>query len=106
MSHPAPPVKHRHNDRNPSNKMLVKRIIYRATYRGGKEADLIFKNFVTQFVHDLSNQDLHDLDQLLQEDDSLIFSWLADIEEVPQPFDTVLLQKLRHYFNTLRGTQN
>ena len=83
-------------------KVLVKRIIYRAMYRGGKEADHIFKNFVAQFIDNFSDQALHDLDQLLQEDDSLIFGWLADIEDIPKSFDTPVLQQLRQYFNTLR----
>jgi len=80
----------------------MKRILYRATYRGGKEADHIFKNFAHQFIDKFSDQELHDLDLLLQEDDSLIFTWLAEIEEIPETFDTVLLKKMRLYFNSLR----
>lgn len=82
--------------------LLLKRIIYRATYRGGKEADQIFKSFADQFLKDFSDQDLYDLDNLFQEDDSLIFTWLAEIEDVPELFDTAVLKKLRHHFNSLR----
>ena len=85
-----------------SKTVLAKRILYRATYRGGKEADHIFKSFAEQFINELSDQELHDFDLLLQEDDSLIFSWLAEIDDIPDAFDTPLLKRLQDYFNALR----
>ncbi len=85
-----------------SKDLILKRVLYRATYRGGKEADYIFKNFALKYGHDLTNRDLQDLDALLQEDDSFIFSWLDESEDIPEKFNTPILTLLRHYFNSLR----
>jgi len=84
------------------NEKILKRVLYRASYRGGKEADQILGNFAKTHATSLSAQELEDLDALLQCDDSDIFAWLEQIEPVPSKFDTPALQILRNYTKLLK----
>jgi antitoxin CptB len=83
------------------NENLLKRVLYRATYRGGKEADFILKNFAQIHAPTLSKEDLQILDNLLQQDDSDIFSWVEYTQAIPPAFDTKILKLLRNYIKSL-----
>ncbi len=56
------------------NKEEVKnKIIYRASYRGSKEMDILMTNFVKSIINDLSLTELKELDLLVNlDDESLI----------------------------------
>ena len=82
---------------------ILKRVLYRACYRGGKEADRILGSFAKTHATSLSAQELEDLDALLQCDDGDIFAWLEQIEPVPSKFDTPALQILRNYTKLLKA---
>ena len=52
---------------------LKNKIIYRASYRGSKEMDILMSNFVNSLIKDLSISELKDLDTLVSlDDESLI----------------------------------
>lgn len=55
---------------------LEKAILYRATYRGSKEADVIIGGFAREKLQTLSSQEREDFARLLTFDDVVIFSWL------------------------------
>ena len=48
---------------------LKNKIIYRASYRGTKEMDLLMTNFVKSLIEDLSLSQLEELDFLVSLDD-------------------------------------
>tara|TARA_B100000475_G_C14734398_1_gene203323 strand:- start:13 stop:267 length:255 start_codon:yes stop_codon:yes gene_type:complete len=48
---------------------LKNKIIYRASYRGTKEMDLLMTNFVKSLIEDLSLSELEELDFLVSLDD-------------------------------------
>ena len=48
---------------------LKNKIIYRASYRGTKEMDLLMTNFVKSLIEDLSLSELKELDSLVNLDD-------------------------------------
>lgn len=56
----------------------LKRLFYRASHRGTREMDLILGNFVGQKLHDFSSEEIDFLEELMQQDDSDIASWLRD----------------------------
>lgn len=85
------------------NHISYKRILYRATYRGGQEADIILKNFVNHVFNFLTPQEINDLDLLLEQDDNKIFEWIEDKETVPKNFDTSLLCQLRSFVKKLKN---
>ena len=51
---------------------LKNKIIYRASYRGTKEMDLLMTNFVKSLIEDLSLSELKELDFLVSLDDESI----------------------------------
>ena len=58
-----------------SNKEKLKnKIIYRASYRGTKEMDILMIGFVNSLIHNLNLEDLRDLDDFINMDDELLLS--------------------------------
>ena len=55
---------------------LKNKIIYRASYRGSKEMDILMSNFVNSLIDDLNIEELKELDFLVNLDDES----LADIK--------------------------
>ena len=51
---------------------LKNKIIYRASYRGTKEMDLLMTNFVKSLIEDLSLSELKELDLLVSLDDESV----------------------------------
>ena len=52
---------------------LKNKIIYRASYRGSKEMDVLMTNFVKSIINDLNLTELKELDSLVNlDDESLI----------------------------------
>ena len=51
---------------------LKNKIIYRASYRGTKEMDLLMTNFVKSLIEDLSLSELKELDFLVSLDDEIV----------------------------------
>ena len=51
---------------------LKNKIIYRATYRGSKEMDILMTNFVKSLIEDLSLSELKELDFLVSLDDESV----------------------------------
>ena len=61
--------------------LLKKKIIYKSSYRGIKELDIILRSFVKKYINDLSNNDLNDLLNFLDNNDEDIFKFKQGIEE-------------------------
>ena len=55
-----------------NNEILKKQIIYRSKHRGTKEMDLILGNFVTEYIDDLNEIDLKDLEHFLLIEDEIL----------------------------------
>ena len=51
---------------------LKNKIIYRASYRGTKEMDILLTNFVKSLINDLNINELKELDFLINLDDETI----------------------------------
>ena len=59
----------------PQNKEELKnKILYRASYRGTKEMDIMMTKFVKFIIHDLNIDDLKELDLLVNQDDETLIS--------------------------------
>ena len=59
----------------PQNKEELKnKILYRASYRGTKEMDIMMTKFVKSIIHDLNIDDLKELDLLVNQDDETLIS--------------------------------
>ena len=66
---------------------LKKKIIYRSTYRGTKEMDVLLSSFTKQIINDLNGDELINLSNLLDIDDENLYKFnqglspTVDIEE-------------------------
>ena len=54
---------------------LKKKIIYRSNYRGTKEMDKLLGAFTKKYIDELSLNDLYDLDELLNIDDTNLYNF-------------------------------
>ena len=54
---------------------LKKKIIYRASYRGTKEMDILLTSFVNKIIHDLDIKYLKELLELLELDDDTLYKF-------------------------------
>ena len=48
---------------------IKKRIIYRASYRGSKELDILISSFVIKIINNLNDVELHELEKFVNLDD-------------------------------------
>ena len=53
---------------------LKNKIIYRASYRGSKEMDILMSNFVNSLIEDLNLSELNELDSLVNLDDEKLIN--------------------------------
>jgi len=60
--------------------LLKKKIIYKSSYRGIKELDIILRSFVKKYINNLSVNDLNDLLIFLDNNDDDIFKFKQDKE--------------------------
>ena len=51
---------------------LKNKIIYRASYRGSKEMDILMTNFVKSLINNLSLEELKELNHLVNLDDEVL----------------------------------
>ena len=59
---------------------LKKKIIYRSNYRGTKEMDKLLGAFTKKYIDKLSINDLSDLEELLNIDDTNLYNYYNDLD--------------------------
>ena len=55
--------------------ILKKRLIYRASYRGTKEMDILLSSFVNKYINGLSEINLMELETFLNFEDEVILNY-------------------------------
>jgi antitoxin CptB len=75
----------------------LKRLHFRASHRGFREADLIFGLFAEAFGAHLSPEELDQFEALLEEPDPLSYAWVIGREPTPAAFETPLMARLRAF---------
>ena len=59
---------------------LKKKIIYRSNYRGTKEMDKLLGAFTKKYIDELSLNDLSELDELLNIDDTNLYNFYTGLK--------------------------
>mgnify|MGYP001192036626 CR=1 FL=1 len=59
---------------------LKNKIIYRSSYRGTKEMDILLKSFVKDIINQLNNKELENLLNLLNIDDDNLYKFKQGIK--------------------------
>ena len=80
-------------------KVVKKKLSIRSWRRGTKELDLILGRFSDENITKLEISELDLYEQLLSNDDHLIYSWLFEKEECPKIFK-ILVEKIQECMNT------
>jgi len=78
--------------------MRRKRILYRATHRGTKEADAIIGGFFSQVAADLPDSKLDEADELLDVADLDLVDWLMGRKPVPERWRNTLFDDVTAYY--------
>ena len=55
--------------------LLKKRLLYRASYRGTKEMDILLTSFVKKFINSMNIDQLKELELFLQFEDETIYNF-------------------------------
>ncbi len=74
-----------------------KRLIYRANYRGFKEADILLGGFTKKYGDELTEPEVTELENLLEEYDHNIYDWLTGQQPLPAQYDTPLFARIKAY---------
>lgn len=74
-----------------------KRLLYRANYRGFKEADILLGGFARAHIAELSDIELSEFEALLEARDHDIYDWVSGAQDTPTEFDTPLFARIKAY---------
>ena len=79
--------------------IVRKKLSIRSWRRGTKELDLILGQFSDENISKFQISELYLYEQLLSNDDHLIYSWLFEKEESPKIFK-ILVEKIQESMNS------
>lgn len=68
----------------------LKRLQFRSWHRGWKETDLILGSFADAMLAHLTPAQLTSYEQLLDEDDDIIWGWIIGKTETPAEFSEII----------------
>jgi antitoxin CptB len=71
-----------------------KRLLYRSTYRGNKENDILLGQFARAHIDEFGAADLDQYERLLEVGDNDIYDWVSGKTAVPADHDTPVVRKL------------
>ena len=75
----------------------VKRLIYRASYTGMKETDLLLGQFAENYLPLLDDEHLSQFEALLDAGDPALLGWVKGDEPVPEQFDTAVFKLIKEF---------
>ncbi len=71
-----------------------KRLLYRSTYRGNKENDILLGQFARAHLGEFGAEELDQYERLLSVGDNDIYDWVSGKVEVPADQDCAVVRKL------------
>lgn len=77
--------------------LRIRRLVYRASYTGMKETDLLLGQFAKTHLPLLTDEQLDLFEALLDAGDPSIFAWVRGDEEVPPRFDNSVLKLIKDF---------
>ena len=76
-----------------------KRLLYKANYRGTKEADILFGGFAQEHLHTLSSKELKSFEKILDESDDLLLKLILSGDAPPNHLDRQFFKKIKDFAN-------
>ena len=77
--------------------LRIRRLVYRASYTGMKETDLLLGQFAKRHLPLLTNKQIDLFEALLDAGDPSIFAWVRGDEEVPPNFNNSVLDLIKDF---------
>lgn len=74
--------------------LLRKRLLYRASYRGFKEVDILLGGFARAHLAQMNQAELRQFEQLLEANDHDIYNWISARVPVPLEYDTPVFARM------------
>lgn len=74
-----------------------KRLLYLATYRGFKEADLLIGGFAKAHLAEMDEADLDAFEALLKKNDRDLYAWATGNADAPAELQGPVLEKLKSF---------
>jgi len=76
---------------------LIKKLFFKSSYMGCKENDIVFGNFAKTHLNDMSEEELLEYQELLEENDADLFAYIAERQEFPNKYSTSLINKIKAF---------
>ena len=76
---------------------IKKKIIYRASYRGTKELDILISSFVIKIINDLSNEELNQLEKFVNLDDQKLIKLNKSFNDSGNEFLNKILKQFHKF---------
>ena len=80
-----------------TDEMMMRRLVYRASYTGMKETDLLLGQFAKRHLPSLSRAQLEEFEALLDAGDPAIFAWVRGDEPVPEAYDNSVFLLIKEF---------
>lgn len=74
-----------------------KRLLYRANYRGFKEADIVIGRFAKEHLASMTEEETEEFRLLLEVPDQELYGWIIGREEAPANYQGPVLKKLQAF---------
>jgi antitoxin CptB len=79
-----------------------KRLLFRSWHRGTKETDLLLGSFAERYLAGFSAEQLDRYEALLENDDALLYDWVAGRVAPPPEHDSDIMRLLLQFRYTAR----
>lgn len=80
---------------------IRRKLRFRSLRRGTKESDLVIGGFADLHLQDLSKEQLRQFEELLDENDQDVLSWVINMTPPPDRFDSGVLKMMRDFKKNL-----
>jgi antitoxin CptB len=75
----------------------LKKLLYRASHRGFREADIIIGGFAESHLHRLSAAQLDEFERLIEQEDQYLYAWIIGREPTPEAFEGEVMELIRGF---------
>lgn len=76
---------------------LQKELIYRSYHRGCKETDILLGDYAIEKVGNMTESEQVEYQQLIAQDDGLIYHWLTGQVDYPANINHILLDNIKQF---------
>jgi antitoxin CptB len=75
----------------------LKKLLFRASHRGFREADIVLGGFAESHLEQLSPAQLDEFERLIDQEDQYLYAWIIGREPTPEQFEGEVMDLLRTF---------